>query len=84
MFTKTKMTVTEARNNSHIARTYNDVFLAAAMQIKDEVSQRVIRAHSDLAAVDHDNDNAFAVCVDAVNAAEKAFINRHKNTVVSL
>ena len=79
-----KMTVTDALNSDRIAVTYNDALLAAAIEIKDEVSQRVIRANNDLAAVDHDNENAFAACVDELDAAEGAFIALHENTVVSL
>ena len=79
-----KMTVTDALNSDRIAVTYNDALLAAAREIKDDVSQRVIRANNDLAAVDHDNENAFAACVDELDAAEGAFIALHENTVVSL
>lgn len=84
MSTKTQMTVTDALNSDRIAKQYNDALLAAAIEIKDGVSQRVIRAHNDLAAVDHDDENAFAACVDEIDAAEGAFIARHENTVVSL
>lgn len=79
-----KMTVTDALNSDRIAVTYNDALLAAAREINDDVSQRVIRANNDLAAVDHDNENAFAACVDELDAAEGAFIALHENTVVSL
>ena len=79
-----KMTVTDALNSDRIAVTYNDALLAAAREINDGVSQRVIRANADLAAVDHDNENAFAACVDELDAAEGAFIALHENTVVSL
>ena len=79
-----KMTVTDALNSDRIAVTYNDALLAAAREINDGVSQRVIRANNDLAAVDHDNENAFAACVDELDAAEGAFIALHENTVVSL
>ena len=84
MSTKMKMTVTDALNSDRIAVTYNDALLAAAREINDDVSQRVIRANNDLAAVDHDNENAFAACVDELDAAEGAFIALHENTVVSL
>ena len=84
MSTKMKMTVTDALNSDRIAVTYNDALLAAAREINDGVSQRVIRANNDLAAVDHDNENAFAACVDELDAAEGAFIALHENTVVSL
>lgn len=84
MSTKTSMTVTDALNSDRIAKQYNDSLLAAAIEIKDEVSQRVIRANADLAACDHDNENAFAACVDEIDAAEGAFIALHENTVVSL
>lgn len=84
MSTKIKMTVTDALNSDRIAVTYNDALLAAAREINDDVSQRVIRANNDLAAVDHDNENAFAACVDELDAAEGAFIALHENTVVSL
>ena len=63
MSTKTQMTVTDALNSDRIAKQYNDALLAAAIEIKDDVSQRVIRANADLAACDHDNENAFALCV---------------------
>ena len=79
-----KMTVTDALNSDRIAVTYNDALLAAAREINDGVSQRVIRANADLATVDHDNENAFAACVDELDAAEAAFIACHENTVVSL
>ena len=79
-----KMTVTDALNSDRIAVTYNDALLAAAREINDDVSQRVSRANADLAAVDHDNENAFAACVDELDAAEGAFIALHENTVVSL
>ena len=79
-----KMTVTDALNSDRIAVTYNDALLAAAREINDGVSQRVIRANADLAAVDHDNENAFAACVDELDAAEGAFIALHENTVVNL
>ena len=79
-----KMTVTDALNSDRIAVTYNDALLAAAREINDGVSQRVIRANNDLAAVDHDDENAFAACVDELDAAEGAFIALHENTVVSL
>lgn len=79
-----KMTVTDALNSDRIAVTYNDALLAAAREINDDASQRVIRANNDLAAVDHDNENAFAACVDELDAAEGAFIALHENTVVSL
>ena len=84
MSTKIKMTVTDALNSDRIAKQYNDALLAAAIEIKDEVSQRVIRANADLAACDHDNENAFALCVEELYLAEAAFIARHENTVVSL
>jgi hypothetical protein len=84
MTTKFKVTVTDAQTNPHLARIYCDVLVAAAREINDAVSQRVIRAHNNLAAVDHDNENAFAACVDEIDAAEGAFIARHENTVVSL
>ena len=79
-----KMTVTDALNSDRIAVTYNDALLAAAREINDDASQRVIRANADLAAVDHDNENAFALCVEELYLAEAAFITRHENTVVSL
>ena len=79
-----KMTVTDALNSDRIAKQYNDALLAAAIEIKDDVSQRVIRANADLAACDHDNENTFALCVDELDAAEGAFIALHENTVVSL
>ena len=79
-----KMTVTNALNSDRIAVTYNDALLAAAREINDDASQRVIRANADLATVDHDNENAFAACVDELDAAEGAFIALHENTVVSL
>ena len=79
-----KMTVTDALNSDRIAVTYNDALLAAAREINDGVSQRVIRANADLAACDHDNENAFAACVDELDAAEGAFIALHENTVVNL
>jgi hypothetical protein len=78
------MTVTDALNSDRIAKQYNDALLAAAIEIKDDVSQRVIRANADLAACDHDNENAFALCVEELYLAEAAFIARHENTVVSL
>ena len=84
MSTKTQMTVTDALNSDRIAKQYNDALLAAAIEIKDDVSQRVIRANADLAACDHDNENAFAACVDELDAAEGAFIALHENTVVNL
>ncbi len=93
MSTKIKTTVMDALNRSvkqyddtfkRLIKQYNDSLLAAAREINDGVSQRVIRANADLAAVDHDNENAFAVCVDELNEAEAAFIARHENTVVSL
>jgi len=93
MSTKTSMTVMDALNRSvkqydntfkRLIKQYNDTLLAAAHKIKDNVSLQVIRANADLAAVDHDNENAFAACVDELNAAEAAFIARHENTVVSL
>jgi hypothetical protein len=84
MSTKTQMTVTDALNSDRIAKQYNDALLAAAIEIKDDVSQRVIRANADLAACDHDNENAFALCVEELYLAEAAFIARHENTVVSL
>ena len=79
-----KMTVTDALNSDRIAVTYNDALLAAAREINDDASQRVIRANNDLAAVDHDDENAFAACVDELDAAEGAFIALHENTVVNL
>lgn len=84
MSIKTQMTVTDALNSDRIAKQYNDALLAAAVEIKDDVSQRVTRANADLAACDHDNENAFALCVEELYLAEAAFIARHENTVVSL
>ena len=93
MSTKTSMTVIDALNRSvkqyddtfkRLIKQYNDTLLAAAHKINDDVSLQVIRANADLAAVDHDNENAFAACVDELNAAEAAFVARHENTVVSL
>ena len=84
MTTKFKVTVTDAQTNPHLARIYCDVLVAAACEINDAVSQRVIRANADLAACDHDNENAFALCVEELYLAEEAFIGRHENTVVSL
>jgi hypothetical protein len=82
--TKTQMTVTDALNSDRIAKQYNDALLAAAMEINDDASQRVIRANADLAACDRDNENGFALCVEMLYLAEEAFISRHENTVVSL
>jgi len=82
--TKTQMTVTDALNSDRIAKQYNDALLAAAMEINDDASQRVIRANADLAACDRDNENGFALCVEMLYLAEEAFIGRHENTVVSL
>jgi hypothetical protein len=84
MSTKTQMTVTDALNSDRIAKQYNDALLAAAMEINDDASQRVIRANADLAACDRDNENGFALCVEMLYLAEEAFIGRHENTVVSL
>ena len=84
MITKMMMNVTNALNSDRIDVTYNDALLAAAREINDDASQRVIRANADLATVDHDNENAFAACVDELDAAEGAFIALHENTVVNL
>ena len=52
--TKFKVTVTDAQTNPHLARIYCDVLVAAAREINDSVSQRVIRAHNERGCVDVD------------------------------
>lgn len=85
MSTKIKVTVTDALNfHPHLARVYCDVLVAAAREINDEVSQRVLRAHNERACVDVDDEVAFDRCIEEMDAAEAAFITRHENTVVSL
>jgi hypothetical protein len=82
--TKFKVTVTDAQTNPHLARIYCDVLVAAAREINDAVSQRVIRAHNERACVDVDNEFAFDACIEEMDAAEGAFIAIHQNTVVTL
>jgi hypothetical protein len=85
MTTKIKVTVTDALNNyPHLARVYCDVLVAAAFDINDAVSQRVIRAHNERARVDCDDEVAFDRCIEEMDAAEGAFIARHQDTVVTL
>ncbi len=84
MSTKIKVTVTNAFTNPHLARVYCDVLVAAAREIDDAVSQRVIRAHNERACVDIDNEAAFDSCIDEIYAAEAAFLACHKNTEVTL
>lgn len=85
MSTKIKVTVTDALNfHPHLARVYCDVLVAAAREINDGVSQRVIRAHNERACVDVDNEAAFDACIEEIDAAEGAFIARHENTEVTL
>jgi hypothetical protein len=84
MTTKFKVTVTDAQINPHLARIYCDVLVAAAREINDAVSQRVIRAHNERACVDVDNEAAFDACIDEIYAAEAAFLVCHKHTEVTL
>ena len=84
MTTKFKVTVTDAQINPHLARIYCGVLVAAAREINDAVSQRVIRAHNERACVDVDNEFAFDACIDEIYAAEAAFIACHKHTEVTL
>ena len=84
MTTKFKITVIDAKTNPHLARIYCDVLYAAAREINDVISQRVIRAHNERACVDVDNEAAFDACIDEIYAAEAAFIACHKHTVVTL
>jgi hypothetical protein len=83
--TKIKVTVTDALNfHPHLARVYCDVLVAAAREINDEVSQRVIRAHNERACVDIDNEAAFDACIEEIDAAEAAFLCAHRDTEVTL
>ena len=84
MTTKFKVTVTNAFTNPHLARIYCDVLVAAAREINDGVSQRVVRAHAERACVDVDNEVAFVACIEEIDAAEAAFIACHKHTEVTL
>jgi hypothetical protein len=82
--TKFKVTVTDAQTNPHLARIYCDVLVAAAREINDAVSQRVVRAHNERACVDVDNEFAFDACIDEIYAAEAAFLCAHRDTEVTL
>ena len=84
MTTKFKITVIDAQINPHLARIYCDVLYAAAREINDVISQRVIRAHDERACVDVDNEAAFDACIDEIYAAEAAFLFAHRETVVNL
>lgn len=67
-----------------LTRKHGDVLLAAARELSDSISLRVIRAHEQIAACDPDNEAEFNRCVDELDEAERAFLDIHQNTEIAL
>lgn len=61
-----------------------DVLLAAARELGDSVSFRLIRAREDLAACDIDNEAEFSRRSDELQEAERMFLDIHGKTEVEL
>lgn len=67
-----------------LIRTHGHVLLAAARELSDSISLRVIRAHEQLAACDPDNEPEFNRCVDELDEAERVFLDIHAKTEIAL
>jgi hypothetical protein len=84
---KVRDTVTNLLNHHpQVAQRYEngDVLLAAARELGDAVSFRLIRATEDLGNADPDNEAGYQVRVDELAEAERAFLLEHADTEVEL
>jgi hypothetical protein len=61
-----------------------DVLLAAARELGDSVSFRLINATRRCAETDRDNEHEFDAAVVELMDAEAAFLRAHENTEVTL
>jgi hypothetical protein len=71
-------------HHPELARKYGDVVLAAARELSDEVSMRVIRAHDDLGRADPDCEYAWNLAAERLQLAESDFLRVHAQTEVVL
>lgn len=67
-----------------LARKYGEVVLAAARELSDEVSLRVIRAHDELGRADPDCEYAWNLAAERLMLAEADFLRAHAQTEVAL
>jgi len=63
---------------------HDDVLLACARELSDEVSRRVLRAHEALGKIDPDNEPAWEAAREELENAEAAFLEQHSGTEISL
>ena len=83
---KIRDTIASHLTRSEVAARHEngDVLLAAAREMADSVSIRLIRAHEDLAACDMDNEAEFARRADELHEAERVFLDIHGTTEIEL
>lgn len=83
---KIRATLEEMLNQPAVAMRYEngDVLLAAARELMDSVSLRVLHARRVLAGICPDNEHEFNLAADEVNAAEAAFLASHAKTELEL
>jgi len=72
------------KNYPSLQRLYIDVTLAAAREISDSVSLRVIHAHAAMLNVDPDNEAQWNNVKDELEEAERVFHDIHANTEITL
>lgn len=71
-------------HHPELARKYGDVVLAAARELSDEVSLRLIRAHEELGRVDPDCEYEWNLAAERLMVAESDFLRAHAQTEVAL
>lgn len=73
-------------HHPQVAQGYEngDLLLAAARELGDAVSFRLIRANESLGHADPDNEAEWHARSDELAEAERAFLHEHSNTEVTL
>lgn len=81
---KITVKVSELNYYPELARKYGEVVLAAARELSDEVSLRLIRAHEELGRVDPDCEYEWNLAAERLMLAEDNFLRVHAKTEVAL
>jgi len=81
---KITVKVSELDYYPELARKYGEVVLAAARELSDEVSLRLIRAHDELGSADPDCEYAWNLAAERLMLAEADFLRVHAQTEVAL
>jgi len=81
---KMKMTVEQAMKHPYVAAIYVDPLIAAARELSDSVSMRVLRASETLSATDMDIEHEWDRATDEFYESRRVFVDVHAKTEVTL